>query len=64
MCVPAYVYACVHTRALRHQKRACNPPELELRVMSRQGTGSTLGYSRRALNILLSLLFSLALRDF
>lgn len=61
MCVPAYVYACVHTRALRHQKRACNPPEL---VMSRQGTGSTLGYSRRALNTLLSLLFSLALRDF
>lgn len=63
MCVPACMYACVHTRAVRNQK-AWDPLELELRVVSRQGTGTTLGSSRRALNTLLSLLFSLALRDF
>lgn len=63
MCVPACLYARVHTRAVRNQK-AWDPLELELQMVSRQGTGTTLGSSRRGLNTLLSLLFSLALRDF
>lgn len=63
MCVPASVCMHVCIQGLSDtRKRAWNPPELELRVVSRQGTGSTLGPLEEPKTHCRA--FSSALRDF